>query len=112
MRHRKRTNGTIFDCIYIRNCHNYVSGCGMRVPGNIDYWKFCPFCGCPIIGGKENTPANWFHKCRYTFKNNTYKSECEPNLNIYDYKNWKYCPFCAKRIIDLSREGDRGDTRD
>lgn len=112
MRHRKRTNGTLFDCIYIRNCHNYVSECGMRVPGHINYWKYCPFCGHPITGGKDLSNANWLHDCVYTFEDNKYHAACEPEQDIYDYKNWCYCPFCARRIIDLSREGDRSDTRD
>lgn len=110
MRHRKRTNGTLHDCIYIRNSHNYVSGCGMRAPGRLDYWKFCPFCGQEIIRAKRSS-INWFGTCEYSKDGNKYTAECEPGLNIYDYKNWVYCPFCAKRVIDLSREGDRYDKR-
>lgn len=107
MRHRKRTNGTLFDCIYIRNEHNYVSGCGMRAPGHINYWKYCPFCGCPIIGVTNKNYIYWLQGCTYTFKFNKYYAGCKPDEDVYDFKNWKYCPFCSKRIIDLSREGNR-----
>lgn len=112
MRHRKRTNGSLYDCIYIHNSHNYVSGCGMRAPGNINYWKYCPFCGCPIVAGKELSHVNWIHDCVYTFENNKYHAACEPEQDIYNFRYWSYCPFCARRIIDLSREGDRYDYRD
>lgn len=34
-------------CLYIKNKHNYVSGCGLRAPYN-KHWKYCPYCGRPI----------------------------------------------------------------
>ena len=34
-------------CIYQKEKHGYISGCGMRVAYTTN-WRYCPFCGLPI----------------------------------------------------------------
>lgn len=35
-------------CEYTRNRHNYVSGCGYRVPYHVK-WVTCPYCSRKIV---------------------------------------------------------------
>ncbi len=45
---RNKTCSKIIHCVYTKNKHNYVSGCGMRAGLNIRNWHYCPFCGKPM----------------------------------------------------------------
>lgn len=38
----------MLSCEYIRKKHHFVSGCGMVTTYN-KFWRYCPFCGKPII---------------------------------------------------------------
>ncbi len=40
--------GAIRTCEYTKNRHNFVSGCGYRVPYN-EKWKVCPYCAGKIV---------------------------------------------------------------
>ena len=35
---------TLYNCIYTKDKHNFISGCGYRVPVT-RLWRYCPFCG-------------------------------------------------------------------
>lgn len=35
-------------CIYLKNKHGVISGCGMRAAYN-KHWNYCPYCGNPIV---------------------------------------------------------------
>ena len=46
---RNRAKGyNLVHCMYSKNIHNYVSGCGKRAGLNIRGWHYCPFCGKPL----------------------------------------------------------------
>lgn len=48
MKREKKAKYTLLHCIYTKNKHNYMSGCGRRAGLNVRGWNYCPFCGRPL----------------------------------------------------------------